>query len=73
MEFFHSATVLNVKLGYSSSGTLLSPQEIAMPAFQNQAALQAVADSNKHAWNQILVVDDETGRRVDLGARGVDV
>jgi len=30
-----------------------------MPAFQNQAALQAVADSNKHAWNQILVVDDD--------------
>ena len=30
-----------------------------MPAFQNQATFQAVADPNKHAWNQILVVDDD--------------
>jgi len=30
-----------------------------MPAFQNQATFHAVADLNKHTWNQILVVDDD--------------
>lgn len=30
-----------------------------MPAFQNQATPQAVANSNKDVWNRILVVDDD--------------
>ncbi len=30
-----------------------------MPAFQNQATFQSFANSNKYAWNRILVVDDD--------------